>query len=559
MAINFRSRQIQAPPTTGQQPLPMRAAYQGASEAWEHVGNAAARAGYAVAEPLLEKAQIDASSKTANAKTEYETLLNNLKAARMKSNNPDGWEAELNAAHTGFLGDIKQKIPYRQFADGFTKWANLRKESERGQVAEQAELKRRDLRKADLTLNVHAAEQMGNKSLIETLYKTAAANNDMSSEEAMVQILNAKLRTDRNVAVAKMQTDPDSVHAELSGSDWQKLYPDLTEQARQELIRDARYWKNVKKAEAREALEEQRETDRDTLLDALNGQLKDEAGNPVIVDYDMIEKTSLDEHEKQNFWEAAQKLAAQQAKGAYEYTDPAIEAEMLRKIDLGQPITRQDIYSKVAKGLSTQTAKELSTRLSSREKSKKPDYPMTAQVLIKDLEKLYSSTHFASAVDERKKPIDPEDMTEQDRLFGASAFVALHKEFTGWLDENPTATDEQIRVKYQTLVTPTAEQIGFTFWEGLEWGSQDRQEKRNWKYWDSLIKKHDLNMSQVADQTASILGELGLDTEEPMFRMIDSSAEPTDMEEFVLTVASIQDEAKARTYYNQYIDRFKEE
>jgi hypothetical protein len=199
MAINFRSRQIQAPPTTGQQPLPMRAAYQGASDAWEGIGNAAARAGYAVAEPLLEKAQVDASSKTINAQVEYEKRLNDLKLARAQSNNPDGWEADLNSAHTEFLGDIKQKIPYRRFADAFVRWAGVRKEREREGVLLDAENKRRDLRNVDLTLNVNTATGMGNKKLVETLYKTAAANGDISNQYAAAKIM------EMHAAIDKMQ------------------------------------------------------------------------------------------------------------------------------------------------------------------------------------------------------------------------------------------------------------------------------------------------------------------------------------------------------------------
>lgn len=288
------------------------------------------------------------------------------------------------------------------------------------------------------------------------------------------------------------------------------------------------------------------EKDRDMLFDMMN---KGE-----IPSYDTIEGTVLSENEKQRFWENSLQLAKSLKMARYETTDPAVELDLLQKIDLRKPVSVQDIYGKAGRGLSIETAKQLVNRLTAREtkKGNDPTDRLLVQQYLNDLEQLSRDHYFASGIDEKGKPIKKDELTEEQRLYNIRAFTAIHRELTDYVKQNPQASDEQITQKYQSLIAPSAAQQALTGWDWWEVGGKDRQEKRNRLFWQGLIDK---DPEKVA-ATENVLNELGL--EDSRFITLNPDAEPLSLDEFRLTVASFDDEAAAKKYYEQWVTKFKE-
>jgi hypothetical protein len=292
------------------------------------------------------------------------------------------------------------------------------------------------------------------------------------------------------------------------------------------------------------SLRQQQETNRDFLFDKLN--------QGEIPTYEEIENTALSEQEKQKFWEDSLNLAEAQKTQRFETTQPETELEFLQKIDLGKPVSVSDIYSRVGKGLSVQDAKELVNRLEQKtaKKGNDPTERLLVQQYLKDLEGLSRDFFFASGVDEKSKPIDKEDLTEEQRLYSIRTFTAIHRELTDYIKQNPQSSDEQITQKYQSLIKPSATEQALKGWNWWEVGSQDRQEIRNRLYWQGLIDKQ-----PDIVKTENVLNELGL--EDSRFVTLNPAAEPNDLSEFQMTVAAIDDEAEAKQYYEKWLSKFQ--
>ena len=256
-------------------------------------------------------------------------------------------------------------------------------------------------------------------------------------------------------------------------------------------------------------LAQQQETER--------AEVYDDIANGTATRESIEAMKSLPEAEQQSLWELAEK-AARPDSTILEQTDPKIELDVQRRIDLGLPITPTEIYSYVGKGkkggLSIDRARFYIDRLNTKRKD--PEGPLNNPAVKraqKMLDELKTDHFWLSEEAKEAGEYTPEE--EKENIF---TWLTLSNEFTQWVLKNPDATDEQIEEKIERMTAPKREEIKLNWFERMMWSKGRRQlfglvlseeERLAEKKIDSLKEEgvwDDLNMQEQIDARDAFLG-----------------------------------------------------
>jgi hypothetical protein len=486
----------------------------------------------------------------------------------LKGRAADQWKADLGQRGPLYAATLRQV--------SFTRQRERLTETTRAQ----AETAIRDKDPVSLSRAYSAAVAGG-------LMTEEAARNELSKGALMIQqeriteTLSGGL-LDGSITLKEAMAVLGKPEIELAGADGRTDVVRLPVETRQAMLRDLTYWHAQQQALDAEERAAAQEKDRDWLFDGLNDAVADEAGQRVLFDYGMVQGTSLDEHEKERFWQAFQEKyhAAETAENLrFKISDPATELAVLQAIDLGRAMTTADIYALAGKGLSTEAAKSLSDRLKARDKTPEAARPLMAQQLIKDMELLRKTAYFVGGASDA----NADDLNNAERTRNTQLFIGLHKEFTRWLDANPTAADSEIMAKYQSLVAPEVEtglwdtvkrrlstgligtlgpagQIvaGVRIWNdhdaaGVRPAEQDEKEAA----WETVLAGVDSQPAQIQSMVDATLRAAGIDSGDgPIFELAEPAGEPATPEEFRATLAAMADEKEARAYYRKWVAKW---
>lgn len=395
----------------------------------------------------------------------------------------------------------------------------------------------------------------------------------------------------------------------------------LPAETRQAMLLDLTYWHAQQKAMDQERLEAQQEADRSLLFDGLADKAVDETGQRRLFTYEDVQNSSLAEDEKAQFWMAFEKKYNTEKEAdnlAFKLSDPTVELEVLRRIDLNdpkQPITTKEIYALAGKGLSIEDAKSAADRLKARDAAggtgKKKELPITGKEVLEDLDRLYKAAFFVEGKTDGDLAVDRPD---DERMVNMRRFVGIRKELTRWMEDNPTAGDAEIFDKYRSLIgTRVEDGLWSRIWagvKGLGWkglsapgqawavgerfladtpGTQAyRQALKDYWYlgatahgvglvqagkatwndwnkpssqeqgWDAAAERNDVDAQQVQSMVDMTLRGAGIEPGDgPVFRSIDPEQEPASVDDFMNTVAAIDDEAAALAYYRKWSKKWQ--
>ncbi|MDD5328042.1 MAG: hypothetical protein PHY02_09575 [Phycisphaerae bacterium] len=203
-------------------------------------------------------------------------------------------------------------------------------------------------------------------------------------------------------------------------------------------------------------------------------------------------------------------------------TDLDVKMDLQFKIDMNEPITKNDIREKLGRGLSVADEQWLEKRLTDSQGDKR--YSQTVKFALENLKKLKTTGEFISG--QLGVTVKPEDQTITESLQNQKIFSAIYDEFIQWVDEHPDAKTGEITAKYQSLVEPTQNQAALGWWTNL-WSYQilghrlisilgDTEEqlqvKRNAKFWNQLLQKNDDEvLAEIAKLPTSVQAQWKID------------------------------------------------
>ncbi len=172
--------------------------------------------------------------------------------------------------------------------------------------------------------------------------------------------------------------------------------------------------------------------------------------------------------------------------GILETTDPGAQLDILHRIDTDpESVTPDDIYALVGKGekggLSVADAGVLVNRLASRLSADQTTAEKDSRQFLTQYEGLrIGQVKARQAVEIKDEELTREEAEEELRQIQLR-YVRINAEFDEWFQDNPKATDEEIRLKIKTLTEPIREDIKVeinTFWNLTSLESPFRDPKK---------------------------------------------------------------------------------
>lgn len=293
------------------------------------------------------------------------------------------------------LADIDTFTPeHRWVADAYKASTDNRRPHFQARAKKVSDQIRKNNIEAENRVNWESAVERGDHEQLENIVADNVTNIIWPKGDARRFLADARKTIDVNSVREAIYSDPSAALKMINSKEFTNDHPHIGTEEKIALIREAEMRENYGRRVASEVLEQQRESERDMIFDAVNGKLQNEDGTERLLTYEDIEGTSLDEREKQHYW----KLLKDAYKGSegleYKLSTPKAYADIAERIYTGQEVAKKEIWQMVGrkKGdrLSTKDAEKLSKELDSRNRGQSdPVVDMRKKIGVKQLEDVF--------------------------------------------------------------------------------------------------------------------------------------------------------------------------